>query len=74
MWESRTQPVQVVAWRMLHKLKAGSWPVDLNRQHVYGNEKPKECGKSQTNDHVAEEDSVFIIKIVMRALLSSGRC
>ena len=68
MWNPNP-PVQVVAWRMLHKLKSEGWPVDLIDM-MYMEEETLEWAKA-TNDHLAEEDRI-IHKDSNGAILTAG--
>jgi protein PhnA len=68
MWNPNP-PVQVVAWRMLHKLKSEGWPVDLIDM-MYMEEDTLVWAKA-TNDHVAEEDRI-IHKDSNGAILEAG--
>ena len=68
MWNPNP-PVQVVAWRMLHKLKSEGWPVDLIDM-MYMEEETLEWAKA-SNDHLAEEDRI-IHKDSNGAILTAG--
>ncbi len=56
MW-SEVEAVKVVAWRMLHKLKAEQWPLDL-LDMMYMEDETLTWAKA-SGDHIADEDKII---------------
>ena len=69
MW-SENLPVQVVAWRMLNRLKAEGWPQDL-LDMMYLDEETLDWAKS-INEGVVEDENAVIHRDVNGVQLQAG--